>query len=100
MVDISGINPSNLQPNRVTDRVSGRGNAPARQDSVSTSTGDRIEISTGAREVSTLRRLVQTAQSQSDIRPEAVARAKEKLDNGEYEGVEVSRSAAQRILGY
>ena len=57
------------------------------------------EISAGAKEAHTVGRLVQSARSQPEVRAEAVARAKEKLENGEYEGVVVSRETAKKILG-
>lgn len=104
MVDIVGINSSSNQPNRVSDRsqVGKSGGQKARETGSSSSSAptDRIEISAGVREAGVLNRLVQTAQAQPEVRAEAVAAAKEKLANGEFEGVEVSRNAAKKILGF
>ena len=101
MVDIVGINSTNNQVNRVADRSvakvsSSKGREP---DSSSAEVGDRIEISAGAKEASVLTRLVSSAQAEPDVRPEAVSRAKEKLDSGGFNGIEVSRQAAKKILG-
>lgn len=101
MVDITGVNSSNLQPNRVTDRSSTRSSSSSSSGTTgSSSTGDRIEISSGARQASSLRSLVQTAQAEPDVRPEAVAQARERLESGGYQGAEVSREAAKKILGF
>lgn len=102
MVDISGINSSNNQLNRVTDRSGNRAGGVSKNKADSpgaTSQSDRIEISASAKEASAITRLVSSAQSEPDIRPEAVAQAKAKLESGGFEGVEVSRQAARKILG-
>ena len=102
MVDILGINATQNQANRVTEKSSARGTSSktsASSSSSSASTGDRIEISAGAKEASAVRRLVGLAQTEPDVRPEAVAQAKEKLANGEFNGAEVSRETAKKILG-
>lgn len=98
MVDIVGINSTN-QPNRVSDRPAAKNASKAKESPSSSSQSDRIEISAGRREADAVRRLVQLAQAEPDIRAEAVAQAKEKLANGEYEGREVSRETAKSILG-
>jgi anti-sigma28 factor (negative regulator of flagellin synthesis) len=99
MVDIVGISSSS-QTNRVSDRPSAKGSAAkVKSTSSPSSQSDRIDISAGKREADAVKRLVSLAQSGSDIRPEAVTQAKEKLANGEYEGIEVSRETAKRILG-
>lgn len=103
MVDIVGISTTQNQANRVAERGSTRGvsskSSSSSESSSSSGTGDRIEISAGAKEASLVQRLVGLAQSEPDTRPEAVERAKEKLANGEFEGTEVSRQAAKKILG-
>ncbi|MBZ0258939.1 flagellar biosynthesis anti-sigma factor FlgM [bacterium] len=101
MVDIVGINSSANHPNRVGDRgsVAKGSSSQAKETSSTTTNSDRIEISAGARQVGVLSRLVKTAQAEPNVRADAVARAKEKLENGEFEGVEVSRDAAKKILG-
>ncbi|MFH1737462.1 MAG: flagellar biosynthesis anti-sigma factor FlgM, partial [bacterium] len=99
-VDIRSI--GNLQPQpRVTER-SGGSSAAASKKAVAgepSSQSDSVEISTGAKEAQAVSRLVGSAQSSPDIRPEAVQRARETLERGGYEGVEVSREAAKNILG-
>ena len=98
MVDIVGIGSSN-QPNRVSDRPAAKNASKAKESTSSSSQSDRIEISAGRKEADVVKRLVNLAQSEPDIRAEAVAQAKERLANGEYEGREVSRETAKRILG-
>lgn len=100
MVDLIGINSNNLNPNRVQDRSSAR-SSEVKRDTANTgnTSSDRIEISSGARDMSALRNLVQTAQAQPEVRTEAVEKARQKLENGEFNGVEVSREAAKNILG-
>jgi anti-sigma28 factor (negative regulator of flagellin synthesis) len=101
MVDITGIGSQPNQPNRVTERSVAKTSASKSKESPNaTSTGDRVEISAGAKEAHTLGRLVSVAQAQPEVRPEAVAKAKEKLENGAYQGVEVSRETARKILGF
>jgi len=101
MVDIVGVNNSTTQPSRVSDRTVAKTNAARkREDTVSTTASDRLDISAGVKEAQVVKRLVQTAQTEPDIRPEEVSRAKERLDNGEYNGVEVSRQTAKKILGF
>ncbi|MGI6458460.1 MAG: flagellar biosynthesis anti-sigma factor FlgM [bacterium] len=100
MVDITGVNSQPNQPNRIENRsVSKSSASKSKESSTSGSAGDRIEISADAKEAHTVGRLVQSARSQPEVRAEAVARAKEKLENGEYEGVVVSRETAKKILG-
>ncbi len=101
MVDILGINTTQTQASRVSERSSTRSASTksTRDSGSSPSSGDRIEISAGAKEASAVRRLVSIAQAEPDVRPEAVAQAKERLANGEFSGVEVSRQAAKKILG-
>ncbi len=100
MVDIVGINTTNQQTNRVSGTPS-KGNVSKGRESNSTNaTGDRIEISAGAKEAQSVKRLVSSAQAEPDFRPEAVAAAKEKLEKGEFDGIEVSRQTARKILGF
>ncbi len=101
MVDIVGINSSANQPNRVggRDNVAKGSSSEAKSSSSTTPASDRIDISAGARQVGVLSRLVKTAQAEPNVRADAIARAKEKLENGEFEGVDVSRDAAKKILG-
>lgn len=102
MVDIFGINSTPNQPNRVTDRPVSKASSSKTKEttsSSSTTSSDRIEISSGAKEAQSINRLITVAQAQPEVRADAVARAKERLENGEYKGVEVSRQAARRILG-
>ena len=101
MVDIVGVNSSTTQPARVSDRsVAKGGSAKSKGESVSSASSDRLDISTGGKEVkSVVDRLIVTAQAEPDIRPEEVSRAKERLDNGDYNGIEVSRQTAKKILG-
>ncbi|MFB3787284.1 MAG: flagellar biosynthesis anti-sigma factor FlgM [bacterium] len=100
MVDLTGINTQANQANRVTERAVSKGTgAKANEPAATPSPTDRIEISAGAKEAQTISNLVQLAQAESDMRPAVVAQAKEKLEQGEYEGIEASRQAAQKILG-
>lgn len=100
MVDIVGINTTQHQA-RVSERSSARniGSKSSETSSSSSSSGDRIEISAGAKEASAVRRLVGLAQAEPDVRPQAIAQAKERLANGEFEGIDVSRQTAKKILG-
>ena len=99
MVDIRSI--GNLQPQpRVTERSGGSSAAASKKAAASEpSQSDSVEISAGAKEAQVASRLVESAQSSPDIRPEAVQRARETLERGGYDGVEVSREAAKNILG-
>lgn len=100
MVDIVGINSTSNQPNKVTERGSSKTTSSKMKDTPSSSpVGDRIEISANAKEASTIGRLVDLAQSESDIRPEEVEKARERLENGEYNGIEISRQTAKKMLG-
>lgn len=100
MVDIVGLSSSTQQTNRITDRPAAKSSAARAKESTSSpARGDQIDISTGRKEAVTVSRLILAAQAEPDIRAEEVARAKEKLDNGEYEGREVSRQTAKKILG-
>ncbi len=100
MVDITGVNTSSNQPNRITERsISRAGGSKSKNVSSSATAGDRVDISAGVKEADTVKKLVQSAQSQPEIRPELVAAVKERLERGEYEGVEVSRQTAKKILG-
>jgi anti-sigma28 factor (negative regulator of flagellin synthesis) len=102
MVDIVGINSAQNHANRVTERGSAKNVGSKTRESSSSSSsssGDRIEISAGAKEASAVSRLMGLAQAEPDVRPEAVAEAREKLANGEFEGLDVSRDAAKKILG-
>lgn len=104
MVDILGISTTQNQASRVSERsstrsVSSKTSTSSESSSSSASSGDRIEISAGAKEASAVRRLVSIAQAEPDVRPDAVAQAKERLARGEYDGVEVSRQTAKKILG-
>ncbi len=100
MVDIVGINNTTQQANKIADRSASKSAASkSKEATVAPSTGDRIEISAGVKEAQAVKRLVAAAQSEPDVRPEAVATAKERLQNGEYNGVEASRTAAKKILG-
>ncbi len=100
MVDIVGINNTTQQTNRISDRSTSKSTSTKSKESSSTpSAGDRIEISAGAKEAQVVKKLVAAAQAEPDVRPEAVAAAKERLQNGEYDGVDVSRQTAKKILG-
>ncbi len=101
MVDIVGINSAQNHANRVTERASSKniGTKTRESNSSAPSSGDRIEISAGAKEASAVSRLIGLAQAEPDVRPEAVAQAREKLASGQFEGLDVSRNAAKKILG-
>ncbi len=100
MVDIVGLNSTQNQINRITERATTRvASAKSKETSSASSPSDRIEISAGAKEASIVRRLVGVAQAEPDVRPDAVAQAKERLANGQYQGIEVSRETAKKILG-
>ncbi|MBN2325721.1 MAG: flagellar biosynthesis anti-sigma factor FlgM [Candidatus Omnitrophica bacterium] len=101
MVDISGIGNTQNQANKITERSSTRsgGSKSNEASSSSSAASDRLEISAGAKQAGAVQRLTSLAQTSQDVRPEAVAQAREKLEKGEYEGVEVSRETAKKILG-
>jgi anti-sigma28 factor (negative regulator of flagellin synthesis) len=100
MVDLTGVNAQSNQANRVTERAAAKsGGTKAKEPAAMAPPTDRIEISAGAKEAQTISHLVQLAQAEPEIRPEAVAQAKEKLAQGGYEGIEVSRQTAKKILG-
>ena len=100
MVDIVRINSSGSQVNRIPDRASPKASeAKASSGSSSSLPTDTLDIGTGAREASIVKRLISIAQSEPNVRAEAIAVAKEKLSNGDFEGIEVSRDTAKRILG-
>ena len=99
MVDIVGISSSTQQTNRITDRPAAKASAARAKESSSSTRGDQIDISTGRREAVTVSRMIKAAQAEPDVRAEEVARAKEKLENGEYDGTDVSRATAKKILG-
>lgn len=99
MVDITGIGNQPVQSTRNTDRASASARAKDSQASSGSGTsGDSVEISAGVREGQTVGRLVDGAKATPEIRSEAIARAKETLDNGGFEGRDVSRKAAENIL--
>ncbi len=100
MVDLTGINTQANQANRVTERPAPKGtSAKSNEPAATPSPTDRIEISAGAKEAQTVSNLVQLAQAESDIRPSVVTQAREKLEQGGYDGLEASRQAAKKILG-
>lgn len=99
MVDIVRINSGN-QVSRIPDR-------PAAKSTESTSSSstfsapqtDTIDIGAGAREASVVQRLVAAAQASPNVRADAVAAAKEKLANGEFNTRAAFEGAAKGILG-
>lgn len=101
MVDISSIGNTQNQANKITERNSTRGaeSKSAETSSNSSASSDRLEISAGAKQASAVGRLANLAQASQDVRPEAVAQAKEKIEKGEFEGIEVSRETARKMLG-
>ena len=100
MVDIVGINSTTQLTNRVSDRTASKSaSSKTKESSTTVVSGDRIEISAGAKEAQVVKKLVAAAQAEPDVRPDAVAAAKERLTNGGYDGVGVSRQAAMKILG-
>ena len=100
-MSITGVNNTPNQPNRVTERGGVTRNSDVKskevQSTSSSTNSDSIEISAGAKEAGTVQRLTQSAQTSPDIRVDVVAAAKEKLANGEYEGVEISRQTAEKL---
>ncbi|RJP31964.1 MAG: flagellar biosynthesis anti-sigma factor FlgM [Candidatus Omnitrophota bacterium] len=102
MVDIVGINNTAQQANRIAERSTSKSPGTRGKETSSapsSSSGDRIEISAGAKEAQVVKKLVAAAQAEPDVRPEAVNAAKERLENGGYDGIEVSRQTAKKILG-
>lgn len=100
MVDIVRINSSGNQINRVQDRPAARSSESTSSSSSSSAPQtDTIDIGAGAREASVVQRLVASAQASPNVRAEAVAAAKAKLANGEFNTREAFQGAAKGILG-
>lgn len=99
MVDIVGLNTTTQNAARIADRANARASSSKGKENSSAVAGDRIEISAGAKEAQSIKRLVSAAQAEPDFRPEAVSKAREKVENGELDGIEVSRQTARKILG-
>ena len=100
MVDIRSI--GNLPPQtRVPERTGAPSVTSTKKAAVTESapSSDSVQISQGAKEAQVVSRLVSDAKSTPDIRPEVVQKARETLERGGYDGVEVSREAARNILG-
>ncbi len=101
MVDIVRINSTgNNQINRVTDRPAAKSTeAGSAGTSNSAPQTDTINIGAGAREATTVQNLVALAQAEPNVRTDAVAAAKEKLANGEFNTRAAFEGAAKGILG-
>lgn len=66
-------------------------NAPAKDD---------LTISSEAKAAAELTRLIQVSNSQSDLRADKVAAAKERIERGDYRNPEVVAKVAERILKF
>ncbi len=103
MVGIQGLNgipePKSERPAKVRSE---RENAS--RGTTSTSGGvqakDDVNISTEAKAAAEVGQLVQVAKSQSEIRAERVAAAKERIERGDYKDPEVVAKVAQRLLKF
>ena len=73
--------------------------AGAESTAGSVGSADRVELSDDARQLETVKnRLAEEARNQPDVREDRVAQAKARLEAGEYEGENVKRVIADRIL--
>ena len=99
MVDITGISNQPVHANRAADRSSPAARAKdAASSNASGSASDSVEISAAAKEGQSVNRLVSAAKVSPDVRADAVAKAKQTLEDGGFAGRDVSRKAAENIL--
>lgn len=100
MVDIVRINSTGSQVNKIPDRPAAKSTESSSSSASSSAPQtDTIELGAGAREASVVSRLVSAAQAEPNVRADAVAAAKEKLANGEFNTRAAFEGAAKGILG-
>lgn len=99
MVDIVRINSTGSQVNKIPDRPATKSVESKSSSATSAPQTDTIELGAGAREASVVSRLVSSAQASPNVRADAVAAAKEKLANGEFNTRAAFEGAAKGILG-
>lgn len=100
MVDITRIDNQTVQSTRSAERTNASSRAKSSSASTSSSnvTTDSVEISAAAKEGQTVARLVSAAKAEPSVRADAVEKAKDTLAKGGFEGREVSRKTAEKIL--
>ncbi len=103
MVEIQGLGgvpePKPERPAKVRGDREGGG----RDTTVSASNAsakDDLTISSEAKAAAELTRLIQISNTQSDIRADKVAAARERIERGDYRNPEVVAKVAERILKF
>lgn len=99
MAGIQGIGgipePAPERPATIRDRKREEGVRGA-----GSSTQDGVKISTQAQEAANVRRLVDVANEQQDVRPERVEEAKAGLERGDYQDMDKLREVARNLLKF
>jgi anti-sigma28 factor (negative regulator of flagellin synthesis) len=99
MVGIQGIGGV-AEPNRSDRSSSARDNTKAPSTSEESSSTDDVVISGEAQAAAKVAQAITASATQSDIRADKVAAAKESIERGDYKKPEVVESVAQRIAKY
>jgi anti-sigma28 factor (negative regulator of flagellin synthesis) len=81
------------------------GNAPVRPRdeadvSQNSSSQDDVEISSEAQAAAAVAKIIQSSQTQGDIRADRVAAAKEAIERGDYRQHDIAQVVAERISKY
>ncbi len=94
MVGIKGVggvpDPAPERPSHLRGR---KGERPSESAKVQ----DDVQISDTAQAAASASRLIKTADSESDVRADKVAEAKERLERGDYRNPDVVAQVAERI---
>ena len=103
MVGIQGVNGvPEPKPERTGKMRGERDSAPG--SAVSSTAGgqakDGVSISSEAKAAADVARVVNLSSTQSDIRADKVAAARERIENGDYKNPEVVAEVAQRLLKF
>jgi len=103
MVEIQGLGgvpePKPERPAKVRGDRQGDGRDTTVNTS-NTSAKDDLTISSEAKAAAELTRLIQISNTQSDIRADKVAAARERIERGDYRNPEVVAKVAERILKF
>jgi len=99
MVGIQGIGGIQ-EPNRSDRSSSTRDNAKAPSTGEESSSSEGVVMSGEAQAAAKVAQVVTTSATQSDIRADKVAAAKESVECGDYKKPEVVESVAQRVAKY
>jgi len=84
------------KPERPADVRARKDSAPARQERAQ----DDLLISSEAQAAARLAQLMQMARTETDIRADRVAAAKERIDRGDYKRPEVVAKVAEKVSKY